>query len=153
MGAAPTAQTRTAFLKWGEREPPHPTRSAFLKWGERESEVEVTTRQGEALLHRRGSSWRRKFGDLAGDRAGKTKGLQVGESNSEGVLWGGGRLGAPVLLCPPSQRHRPSVHTCMPVSECACTHVWPRVRAGRGACLCGPSCGGQQGSPPESWWP
>ena len=101
LGAVPTAQTRTAFLKWGEGEPPHPTRSTFFKWGERESEAEVTTHQGEALLHRRGS-WRRKFGDLAGDHAGKTEGLQVGERNSEGVLWGGGRLGGPLaLLCPP----------------------------------------------------
>lgn len=140
----PPPKQEPPSLTWGEGEPPHPTRSTFLKWGERESEAEVTIRQGEALLHRRGSSWRRKFGDLAGDHAGKTKGLQVGERNSEGVLWGGRRLGGPLaLLCPPNQRHRPSVHTCMPVSQCVCTHVWPRVRAGQAACLCGPSGGGQ----------
>ena len=62
--------------------PPPPTSTAFLKWGERVLEADVTTRQG-ALLHRRGFSWERRFGGLAGARAGTTKDHKW-ERNSEG---------------------------------------------------------------------
>ena len=65
-----------------EQRPCPPTSTAFLKWGERESEADVTACQG-ALLHRRGFSWERRFGGLAGARAGKTKDHKW-ERNSEG---------------------------------------------------------------------
>lgn len=108
--------------------------------------MDVTARQG-ALLHRRGFSWERRFGGLAGACAGKTKDHKW-ERNSVGPHWWW-EAGAPVLPCPPSQRHRPSAHTCMPVSQCVHTcAVWRG--AARGTCFCGPSCGGQQCFPPPS---
>ena len=77
----PHRRLRRWMAGWEQRPCP-PTSTAFLKWGERESEADVTARQG-ALLHRRGFSWERRFGGLAGARAGKTKDHKW-ERNSEG---------------------------------------------------------------------
>ena len=83
----------------------------------------MTARQG-ALLHRRGFSWERRFGGLAGACAGKTKD-HTWERNSVGPRWWW-EAGGPVLPCPPSQRHRPSAHVHARVTVCAhvCGLAW-----------------------------